>query len=267
MFQFQVLSKHGASRPSVARTLPQGCDLLEFFVCDEAMKEGCKKSLYELSRLVSRCVEAYEPVEREVAKNAALLMARGPTTYVQGNAIHLPGVPDLASLAENFWQSAKLAIAETARLVHPFYGVAYDHKYHLLANWAEKKFGKEDVLATTVRHWEPWVKEVVTWRNAVDHPKEVPGGKLETKNFHLASGSSELKVLDPLWNLNGSPERPIAEHMAEVIEGLLRLGEEVMVALFEHFRSSLSIVIVEIPENERDPLFPKRLRVTLAGEL
>ena len=114
-------------------------------------------------------IEVCDKVRNEVGASAANIAKDGISTQSFGRVVNLPSVPDLTSLAETFLQSAKLAIRETARLTEPFYKEKRDHKYHKFASWAEIKFGADDLLSRTARVWEPWVNEVVTMRNAVDH--------------------------------------------------------------------------------------------------
>ena len=266
MFQLQVLSNYGTATPAVARTLPQGSDLLGFFNCGEAQKDECKTVLFELSRHLVRCVEVCDRVRNEVEGSAAKIAKDGISTQSFGRVVNLPSVPDLTSQAETFLQSAKLAIRETARLTEPFYNEKRDHRYHKFASWAETEFGADDLLSRTARGWEPWVSEIVTMRNAVDHPNNGPRGRLIVKNFHLAPDSPAPAVVEPLWNLTGDPEAKILEQMLNIIEGIIRLGEDVLVSLFHKFHPQFPLSIYEIPEAERNPVMPKRLRVGLANE-
>jgi hypothetical protein len=222
--------------------------------------------LFELSRHLVRCVEVCDRIKAEVDASAAKIAKDGLTTQSLGRVVNLPSVPDLTSHAEAFLQSAKLAIRETARLTEPFFNEKRDHRYHMFAKWAETKYGKDDLLSKTARAWEPWVEEVVTMRNAVDHPKDGPRGKLIVKNFHLDPNSSVPAVVEPVWHLTGDPPGKILEQMQNIIEDTTRLGEDVLVALFHKYSPAFPFAIYEIPEAERNPAMPKRLRVGLANE-
>jgi hypothetical protein len=46
----------------------------------------------------------------------------------------------------------------------------------------------DDQFTQIITQWEPWVKQIVDMRNAVDHPAQKPGGKLVTHNFRMEKG-------------------------------------------------------------------------------
>lgn len=261
MFQFQKTSNYGTSTPAVARTLPQGDDLLGFFKASKEQKDACLQVLAELKRHLVRCVEISDRISKDIDEGIQKLDALGPNPKIHGNSINLPGVPDLHSNAEAFLQSAKLAIRECAQLLHPFHGVKYDHRFHKLAAWSEETFGLEDQLTKVVKAWEPWVKHIVTMRNAVDHPTDAVGGKLFTFDFRVAGTRDEPKFVVPVWGLTGGEEWDIRGDMQSIVEGGIELGEDVLVALFEKHKFMDGLFVYEIAKEQRDPNFPKRLRV------
>ena len=124
MYQFQKTSNYGTSTPAVARTLPQGDELLGFFKATKQQKDACLHVLAELKRHLVRCVEICDRVSKEIDEGILKLDTLGPSPKIHGNSITLPSVPDLHSNAEAFLQSAKLAIRECAQLIQPFHGVA-----------------------------------------------------------------------------------------------------------------------------------------------
>ncbi len=267
MFQCQKVSNYGTSTPAVARTLPQGSDLLGFFNATDAQKDACKDVLMELQRHLVRCVEIKDRIASEIQTGRKSIEENGFDFQAHGRAVSLPGVPDLHSNSEAFLQSAKLAIRETARLMTPFYGAEHDHRFHKLAAWSEKQFGAEDNCTKAIRHWEPWVKHIVTMRNAVDHPEDKPGGKLVTHNFRLAGTPEAPMLIEPGWGLSGGSESSIQSDMEAIIEGIIEIGEEMLVGLFYKLKGDFPLAVYEIPQEERDPAFPVRLRVGFASEL
>ncbi len=264
MYNFQKISNYGTSTPAVARTLPQGSELLGFFFkATSEQKDACKEVLMQLKRHLVRCVEIKDRIASEIQTSRKSIEDNGFDFQARGRAVSLPGVPDLHSNAEAFLQSAKLAIRETAHLVEPFYGEKHDHRFQLFAAWAEMQFGADDDFTKAIRNWEPWVKDIVTRRNAVDHPHDKPGGKLVTYNFDLA-GTPEAPILvEPKWGLSGDSESFMQPDMEDIIESIIQIGEEILVGLFYKFKSDIPLVVNEIPQEERDPAFPVRLRVAM----
>lgn len=214
-----------------------------------------------------RCVEIRDRLAGEINAGREQIAKNGFEFQSNGRAVTLPGVADLHSNAEAFLQSAKLAIRETARLVEPFYNAQHDHRFHKLATWAEKQFGTGAPFAQTIREWEPWVKRIVDMRNAVDHPSEKPGGKLLTQNFRLTGTREAPNLADPVWSLSGDTESVILQDMDSIIEGIIELGESILIALFYKLKHDFPFVIGEIPVDQRDPACPIRFRVTLPQDL
>lgn len=263
VFRIQRVSNYGTSTPAVARTFYQGSEILGFFLRPEAEREAAKGVLLELQRHLLRCVEIRDSMSAEVRTAQEEIEKSGFQFQSGSRVVTLPSIVDLQSRAESFLQSAKLAIAETARLVKPFYGIALDHRYHRFLAWASKEFGKDDAFARAVANWEPWVKNIVDMRNAVDHPSDGPGEKLTTQNFNLASTNEHYTLVEPTWGLSNRPQTPIVADMSAVIDGVIELGEEVLAALFMKLKGAFRILLYEIPAEERDPKCPKRLRVGL----
>lgn len=267
VFQIQKISNYGTSTPAVARTLLQGSDILRFFSATDAQREAAESALHELQRHLVRCVEIRDRIAAEINTGREQVAKIGFKFQSNGRAVSLPGVADLQSNAESFLQSSKLGIRETARLIEPFYKARHDHRFKKFVAWAEKQFGKEDTFTQVIREWEPWVKLIVDMRNAVDHPADRPAGKLLTQNFRL-SGTREKPVLvDPTWGLSGKPESAILLDMDSIIEGIIELGEDILVGLFYKLKDDFPVVICEIPAEQRDPSCPIRLRVTLPQDM
>jgi hypothetical protein len=267
VFRIQKVSNQGTSTPAVVRTFLQGCEVLEFFTgASKDKREEAKKPLWDLQRHLIRCVEVRDSIAKEVAAAHEEVRAKGLAFQSAGRAITLPNVPDLQSRAESFLQSAKLAIRETARLVEPLLGGTHDHRYHKLAAWAAQRFGPDDKFTLAIEDWEPWVKSIVDMRNAVDHPTSAPGGELIAADFTVVGVPPALELIDPRWGLSGQTQRPMLPEMDDIIEGIIRLGEDILAGLFHKLKGNFPLVLYEIPAEERDPQCPKRLRVGLAHE-
>jgi len=267
MFQFQKISNYGTSTPAVAPTVLQGSELLGFFVVPEEQKEGCKEDLFELMRHILRCVEIKDRISAQGAEGKALIEKTGFQFYSQGRSVSLPGIADLHSISEGFLQSSKLAIRETAQLVNPFYAAPHDHRFHKFASWSATTFGMDDQFTQIITQWEPWVKRIVGMRNAVDHPAQKPGRRLVTHNFRMENNSGKPSLIEPTWGVSGGPNSTMLADMEAIIEGVIELGEDLLVGLLYKFKGGLPIVVYEVPMKERDTSCPMRLRVGLSENI
>jgi hypothetical protein len=267
MFQLQKISNYGTTTPAVARTVLQGTELLEFFVVPDEQREGCKAVLFELMRHILRCVEIRDRISAEVAEGKTSVEKTGFQFHSQGRSVSLPGIADLHSNSEAFLQSAKLAIRETAQLVKPFYAVQHDQRFHKFASWSAARFGMDDQFTQIITQWEPWVKQIVDMRNAVDHPAEKLGGRLVTHNFQMTNISGKPSLMEPAWGVSSGPDSPMVADMEAIIEGTIELGEELLVGLLYKFKGGLPIVVYEVPMKERDPSCPMRFRVGLSANI
>jgi hypothetical protein len=264
MFYLQKVSNHGTSTPAVARTILQEVEIISFFECSDEKKETCKGILISLCQALLRCVEISDRVLLQIAegKSSISLPKEDGQPNAKSNQAILPGVTDLQGNAESFLQSAKLAIRHTAELVGPFYGTTQDHRFHKFAAWADKNFGSNDTFAQSMRDWEPWVARIVAMRNAVEHPKKGPKGRLVVANFRFNT-QPDAALIEPSWGLSGEAESLLAEDMSAIIEGCLQLGEEIIAQLFYKQKLGFPLAISVIPEEERDPRCPKRHRVAI----
>lgn len=260
-FQFQRISDYGTSTPAVARTLVQGSELMQAFPLDDAVKKAVKEILFDLQRQLLRCVQTVERIKREVENGLKEVEAKGLDVQSRGQAVTLPSVADLESHCESFLQSAKLGVRDCGRLLEPFFGEEFDHRFHRIVAWSEQQMGAEDELTKCLAHWESWVKRLVDMRNTVDHPRNEPGGSLVTYNFRLLQTSEGWDLCPPCWGLSGETPAPLLPEMENAIEGLLQLSEDLLAICLLRNRGGFPLYIYEIPEEERDKSCPIRLRV------
>src|SRR5262249_34194813 len=105
--------------------------------------------------------------------------------------------------------------------------------------------------------------QVVTWRNAVDHPNDETG-ELRTTNFTVESRNGELFLVPPKWGHSGDAKQiPVVESMDQIVELTLVMYEDVFAQLFYKLKVPFPVVLLEIPEGERKPEAPIRLYVGL----
>ncbi|MGD9789492.1 MAG: hypothetical protein AB7Q00_05545 [Phycisphaerales bacterium] len=254
----------------MARTFVQGPTLLEAFKVDKPTKDAAITVLMDLQRHLLRCHEVCEGIDIIVRRERE---QHGVVKQPQHQMTRLPSVPDIQSRAESFLQSGKLAIAQTGNLLKVFYKDVKKanrdisgHNYNDLANWAENKFGVDDVLSKMLRDIEPWVKTIITMRDAVDHPGGT-AGTLTTKNFTIGDTPAGPVLVEPTWSFDSANDYDILGEMKDIIEGTLELGEAVLVHMFEKHKRIPQMHICEIPVLDRKPDCPVRFALSLPQEV
>jgi len=263
----QNISNYGTSTPAVARTAVQGKDIVQFLGGTDVQKAQAIEALFALQKRLIRCVSIHEGIDALVRKAGEDLKSGKLNFQPDDRVVRPPSIPDLEGVAESFLQGAKLAISAATRLTEPFYGEHFGHKLNKLEAWAEKKFGQEHAYVGFAKGWQPWVKEILALRDAIDHPRKGPGGTLHIQNFTVEFRPNEAALLAPMWWLEGSPRIFIADSMAHIIEGVIRLQEDLLGSMFHVRKQFPFAVLEEIPPDKRDPQCPIRLRVGLNAEM
>ncbi|CAH1904211.1 conserved hypothetical protein [Candidatus Nitrotoga sp. HW29] len=267
MLALQQISNFGTSTPAIARTTIQGDKILNFFNCSEEQKNNAIIVLWNLQRHLLKCHEICIPIESEILAGRANIESKSLKSP-GSNYINLPSVLDLESKTEAFIGSAKLAIIETGNLIKPFYANYFEgekdfqgHNFHKLIEWSSKKFGIEDRFTLMLQAAEPNVKKIVDMRNAVEHPKQ--NKRLITKNFELIENTNSAFISEPKWGLSNEQMTALLPDLHNIIEGILTLGEAVIIELFHKFKADFpGLFIDEIPVEKRNPECPCRISVT-----
>jgi len=263
VFQLQVFSNYGSSTPAVARTVMQASELMQAFPISDEIRSEVNAALFEVQRQLIRCVQVWEQVRDSVAEAKDSVVAKELEVQAGGRSVTLPGVPDLENQAESFLQSAKLAIRDAARILTPFFGVSFEHRFDRILSWAHREFLDTDDLVRCLAHWQPWINRIVTMRNFVDHPRQGDRDKLIVENFKLVPTERGVALQEPCWGLSAEPPLRIVDSMGKIIEGILCLSEDLLSICLLKNRGEYPLVIREIPDEKRDPACPMRLRVDI----
>jgi hypothetical protein len=133
-----------------------------------------------------------------------------------------------------------------------------------LVEFAEKTFGADDGKTKMLKGAVPWIEELISMRNAVEHPDGL-SGKLVIANFTLGA---DRKIDEPTWHREkdgkaaGEPSS-IRADMETYIHILLTLGEDIFVSwASDHLQVPDMMRVAFIPEDKRNPLRPIKWTVT-----
>jgi len=261
-FQLQKISNHGVGVPVVARSALQGMELMQACGIPESTREAVFATLLEFQRKLLRCFEIHATFRNETNAAVHAALQHGIRTQAQGQVVDVPSVLDLDNHVDSFLQSAKLALADAGRVLNPFFGQQFDHRFERIVKWSEKTFPTGHDLVRVARTCEPRVKAIVSMRNAVDHPSGLPGGRLIVQNFEVEFTDGRAVLREPRFGLSGDPLVPIVAEMDRLIEDILSTQESLLCASVLEQRTT-PVLIREIPREQRDAVCPRRFYASL----
>lgn len=266
-----IISKtldHGTSNPIVARTLPQWSKLFGFYDISSEQKDALLTVLHD--GVMVRLLSCYD-IDQEIYLNESEIIEQfscnGPESQANGRVLHLPHIVGLREKSESYLYNSKSALRDFAGVFNVLFGSSFDAcRYDLILKWAEKKFGISSNLTNLLTGDQEWISKIVKMRNAVEHPGG-HSGLLHIHNFQFVQQSnSKNALLVPTWHLNDEKPSSISKDMQTNISNILDFTEDVLVVSLDYFKNNFPIIIAEIPETERDPNFPMRLKAVLDPE-
>lgn len=268
LFTVQKLSNHGASNPIVARLAMQTMDLLQVTKLSEE-KRGALLRLYglDLTRRLLKIHDAHARIRSERDRTIT------ETARIEGDGRRtIPFIIGLTDEVETILVEAKSVIRETLKV----FEIAFDKSFKKSeastyldkANgsvgdfeyWAIESLGKEAQVLQVVRFRRPLIPAIVDMRNASEHPGGWVG-TLVIENFRRAADGT---LVPPTWRIDGKKpreERPLLTELTLIEGALLYFCEELIAATALSLSAAgPALVLGEIPEAERDPKSPVRLR-------
>jgi hypothetical protein len=264
-FQLKKVSDHGTSNPIVARLVLQSDDLLGFSNLSKEQKEEVLVLYHEqvMPRLLT-CDTISKRVVERTETIVASIKARGLVTQAQGRVVEVPQVQDLDQDVEQYLYNAKSVLRDAAKILKIFFNEDFqDARYDKVIPWGETKFGPDSEFVRVLREDQDlWMRRLIRMRNAVEHPGG-HSGHLHVHNFE-ATGNT---VSTPSWHLNGDPRSGIAHDMPVFVHNMLTFCEELLVFGIRTTGMFPGVAVVEVPETDRVPDCPKRLKVALLNPL
>jgi len=269
-FTIKKVSDHGTSNPIVARLSIQTSELIKFYPISKKQREDIFGVFHQkVQPRLLQCYELKENLLSELTKIGDEFKKEGIQTQSSGRIATVPQVMRLSENCENYLYNAKSSLRDLACIFEPLFGKKFtEARYDKIYEWSKAQFGENDNLTVIIKQdHDLWIKKIVTMRNAVEHPGGY-SGYLHIHNIEIASDpkSKEPNLVQPTWHLNNEPRVPILNDLETYIWNLLEFAEDLLVLSFEKFDKKFPIVVAQIPENERDPKCPVRLRMTLKEE-
>ena len=183
------------------------------------------------------------------------------------DAYEAPQIIGLETQVESFLQSAKLSIRDCGSFFGLIFGENFDHRFHKIIKWAQGAFGENDDFSKWMEGNGQWIKQVIDKRNALEHPKDGPGGRLVIRNVNFTFAEGKASGSDPVWFLTGDSPSSLVVDTQMLNKNLLQFPEDLLAISLLKKYPEVPVVIREIPLEEREPKCPVRLQLVPRGYL
>jgi len=265
-FVIKKVSEHGTSNPIVARLAVQTHEVIRFFrIAKDKQDRVLEIYINSVKPRLLHCMELSNTVTQEVEAIRKRILVDDSPSQPDSRVIELPQVPRLSEQAETYLYNAKSSLRDLALVFEPLFGVQFTHsRYNEILDRAEGQFGAEASLTKLLAADEPWIKRVVSMRNAVEHP-EGKQGRLHILNFELVREDAQRRRFfqEPVWFLEGELPASLSSDMRTMLDNLLTFAEDLLVAAYVQLHPDSIVQFAQIPEADRTSECPVRLRAVL----
>lgn len=267
VFEIRKISDHGTANPVVARLSLQTHELIQFCSIDKEKKDAILQLFHDqIQPRVITCDEISQEISSEILDIVQELKNNGFDIQSQGRVIEVPHLRKLEPRVEQYLYSYKSALRELSKIFNHFFGTSFNEaRYDKILTWSKEHFGEGNELSRLLEEDHAlWIQKVITMRNAVEHPGGY-SGYLHIDNFQMISENHPEypKVVEPTWHLNDEPPASIAKDLLTSTVNLLEFCEDMLVVCMINKGIPKILRVTRIPEEERNPSAPIRLRMVL----
>ncbi|NTU73669.1 hypothetical protein HGB07_05910 [Candidatus Roizmanbacteria bacterium] len=264
VFKLQKVSDYGTSNYIVARTSVQISELLRPIQLEKEKDEKiCELFFMKIQPRLIRCYEISNKISGDLEKIDADLKENGIKTQSAGRVVEVPHVMQLTEDVETYLYNAKSVLRDLAVLFEIFFNKKFDHsRYSDILKWAKEYFEKDHPITKFIEANQPWLKDIVQRRNAVEHPGGY-SGHLHIKNIEFVEDKENSHFAPPTWHLNENPPTPIHNDIQVILRNILEFSEILFVLILQTIESPFPLKFYEIPEKEREEKAPVRFGVTI----
>ncbi|WP_313010934.1 hypothetical protein [Brevundimonas sp.] len=266
-FVISRTSNVGTTHPTVARLMIQTGELVAAANMTSTEKDEINTIYFkELQPVLLECWNIRDSISAEVTD----CLTNCEIDAKDNRVIRMRSVNQLEQRAENFLYQAKNYLRNTLRVWNWFYGADFADASAYILNgketqskleaWALKEFGPDDRRTLLIQSEQQWAVPLIRMRNALEHP----GGFSGTVYMENITVTGQ-RFMVPTWRRNDEPAWPMVAAMSHFLDDMLAMGEDILAVNIEPRLHPVSM-IYEVPEAERDPMQPCRLRVGLQPE-
>lgn len=247
----------GASHPVIARISSGIPDLLDLWQVSEDKKRQARDLCHDIAKDLIEAEKQAHPIIEEIEAIEANLEKIRPTTRPDS----IESVLSIEN-ARSYLKFAKDALKTFAVLL----GIIFDEgftnpKFKDISERLGKKISfeadKKYLILEVLKHYSPFADDLVRRRNEEEHGHQ---SKTFITNYEIKENGGALILQRPCF----SDKTPILEYLKNTLHLLLHFIEEALVAAISIDLHPV-VAIREIPQEKRNPQFPKRFRLDLPG--
>ena len=258
------VSDVGSANLIVTRVLLQAHEMLKGAMFDGTVDtESIVVHLHSCKEALLACERLSQKVGRSIEQITDLIVKHGIAQDDRGRGLDpFPQVPELETDCGTFLIQANRAIKQICELPQFFLTLDrsdsnFDHLYKRLV----ATIGENSSPTILVRDNANAVRHLIDLRNFHEHPKQI---RTVIENFRVCPDGS---IDPPTWHITNStsPIRsPIKEELADITVYLRDLVESMTIHLvMQTVSSKFPYVIEETPDEQIDPAFPIKYRLSL----
>jgi hypothetical protein len=265
---YKQVSNYGTSHPVYARLLVQTRELLQWADLSKDKQDRLFTIYNGLKKRLLNCHELYDRLIG--AANETLKAAR---SNPDGSHKRQPFLIDLEHEAEAFLYKSKDYFRDLVDVLKVFFPTIKEDRANAFYNasgkgdgklteWASRQFGSTDSFTDMLRYEQAWMEELIRKRNAAEHPSG-HSGILTIENFQPGP---EGVLVPPSWHRDGLPATSILADINAAMDDMLTLAEDILIACIMKTWKFSNIEFAQIPEKDRNPNCPIRIKVQLRRE-
>lgn len=269
-----VLTKtceHGTTNPIVARLSVQSRQLMEPFRITRDTADAVWSIIHDkIQPELLNCYDIWIQVANDENRIITHVEKEGIKTQSNGRVATIETIPKLYDFAKAFLYAAHASLREIKSLICYLYdsddqiNKVEKGNYKDLIKWSKQKFGENDEFTRLIEdYFTCCFSEVWEKRNTIPHPGGY-SGELHISNFTAVkeSETKEWKGVVPVWYRNSNAPSSIIHDMIVIIDNILRFSEDILVICLQKIGSIIPVLVLEMPEKDRDRDCPIRLRAT-----
>lgn len=266
LFTIKKVSNYGTVYPFIARLKVQPRELIQWAELSEPERGQVLVVYFEVA---DRYIKCHEAAARLFSAVEVALKDIKPSSNAR--VMHVPYAIGVNAEVETFLYEAKNYLRDLLKVMNIFFGTSFieasqffdaDWKSYdavTVTKWAAANFGADDPFTLMLSSESVWISNLIQNRNAVEHP----GGKSGTLHIDNIQPAPNGRFFPPLWHRDQNPPTSLIDDIRVIMDNLLTLAEDLLVSCIHHKTRFGIVRFVEVPEQERNPECPVRLRATL----